>query len=325
MPSGGGPTLPQGVTGRAVGETFEQQKRTAPTWRRYARTPRIRKILRSRPGRAADTARRYVITAVARFRHPEVVRAVDTFCVFIGHVKSGGTLLGAILDAHPDALFADEADVLRYVNAGFSREQIFHLLAKGSRHAAMMGRVTARRLEAYHFEIPGQWQGRSRTLRVIGDTRAGPTTRQLGVEPRLIDRLERTLDDVGLRFIHVVRDPFDPIAVTVVRGNRSFDDAVADHAAQCERLVRLRSLIPAEHLLTVRYEDLVGRPNEEIRRACAFLRLAPEPGYVEACAAIIRVDVRPERDRIEWTPGRVAAVRAVIDAVPFLEPYRGGA
>ena len=282
-------------------------------------------MLRSRPGRAADTARRYAVTSIARIRHPEVVRSVDTFCAFIGHVKSGGTLLGAILDAHPDALFADEADVLRYVNAGFSRDQIFHLLAKGSHHAAAMGRVTARRLEAYHFAIPGQWQGRSRTLRVIGDTRAGPTTRQLGSDPRLLGRLERTLDGVGLRFIHVVRDPFDPIAVTVVRGNRSFEDAVADHAAQCERLERLRSLIPSEHLLTVRYEELVGRPDEQIRRACEFLRLVPEPGYVEACAAIIRSDVRPERDRIEWTPERVAAVHAVIDAVPFLEPYRGGA
>jgi hypothetical protein len=311
-----------------VGETYEQQEGAArhrPGWRRYARKLGVTKALTSKPGRSLNTARRYVTTSIARVAKPDVIRSVDTFCVLIGHVKSGGTLLGAILDAHPDAMFADEADALRYLEMGFGIDRIFHLLVRGSHHAAVTGRVTARRLEAYDFAIPGQWQGRSRTLRVIGDTRAGPTTRRLGSDPALLGRLDSELGRVRSMFVHVVREPFDPIAVTIVRGGRTFDNALADYAEQCERLERLRARIPAAHLHTVRYEDLVADPASQIRRACTFLGLEPEEGYVAACTAIVRPDVRPERERVEWPAEHVAAVRAVIDRVPFLEPYRDGA
>ena len=70
-------------------------------------------------------------------RNPERFAATDVLCVFIGHVKSGGSLLGAMLDAHPDALVSDEVGVLKYLEAGFSREQIFHLIEKGSRREAV--------------------------------------------------------------------------------------------------------------------------------------------------------------------------------------------
>ena len=76
---------------------------------------------------------------------------------------------------------------LRYVDAGFNRRQIADILVRRSRRQAMAGRVTARRLTAYDFEVPGQWQGRYQTLRVMGDSKAGMSTRRGPRVTRLID------------------------------------------------------------------------------------------------------------------------------------------
>lgn len=291
------------------------------TWRRLARSGPGSRLLASRSYRAVDTARRFAATSIQTARHRERFRDVETLCVFIGHAKSGGTLLGALLDAHPDVVLADEIDVLRYVAAGFRRDQIFHLLVKGSRREAQKGRVTARRLDPYSFAVPGQWQGRHRELRVIGESRAGPTTRRLGREPDLLPRLSQRMDGVRPRFIHVVRHPMDPIAAMVRRGRRTFDDAISDYGRQSRTLLELRRRIDPGDLLTVRYERFVREPVESLRASCTFLGLEPEEGYVNACAAIIDPSFRRERDTVEWQEGHLERVRALISRTPFLDGF----
>jgi hypothetical protein len=276
------------------------------------------RLLRSRPYRAADTARRFVSTSLRSARDPDRFRDVETICIFVGHVKSGGTLIGALLDAHPNAVMADEIDVLRYLSAGFRRDQIFDLLLKGSRREARKGRVTGRRLEPYSLAVPMQWQGRYEVLRVIGESRAGPTTRRFDHDPRLLPRLYERMGEVRPRFVHVVRNPYDPIAAMIVRGKRSFADASSDYARQCRTLLRLRERIDPEDLLTVWYEDFVRRPHESLGRVCGFLGLEASDEYRAACARIVDPSFRSERLLIEWRPEHVDAVRATIEQIPFL-------
>lgn len=290
-------------------------------WRRVARSGAGTRVLRSRPFRAMDTGRRYLTTSWSCIAHPGRFEEVSTFCVFIGHVKSGGTLLGSLIDAHPNALLADEIDALRYVAAGFRRDQVFHLLTKGSRREAMKGRVTARRLDSYAFAVPGQWQGRSTQLRVIGESRAGPTTRHLGDEPDLLPRLHRVMGRVRPRFIHVVRDPYDPIAAMARRSKRSLPEVTADYAARCRTLTRLRETIDPAALLTVRYEDVVRDPVGGLAETCRFLGLEPETGYLEACASVIEPTPRRDRDAVRWDARSIDAVASVIAGTPFLRGY----
>jgi hypothetical protein len=211
--------------------------------------------------------------------------------------------------------------VLRYLAAGFRRDQIFHLLLKGSRREVRKGRVTARRLDPYSFAVPSQWQGRHRELRVIGESRAGPTTRRLGREPDLLPRLSERMDGVRPRFIHVVRHPMDPIAAMVRRGRRTFEDAISDYGLQCRTLLELRRRIDPGDRLTIRYERLVREPVESLRASCMFLGLEPEERYVNACAAIVDPSFRPERDTVEWQEKHLDGVRELISRTSFLDGY----
>jgi hypothetical protein len=92
-------------------------------------------------------------------------RAVRSYCIFIGYPRSGHSLVGSLLDAHPNIVIAHELDALKYMNAGFSRGQILNLIVDRSRIFTKQGRVWT----GYSYRVPGQWQGNHRDLRVIGD------------------------------------------------------------------------------------------------------------------------------------------------------------
>jgi hypothetical protein len=84
--------------------------------------------------------------------------------VFIGYPRSGHTLVGFLLDAHPNVIVASQTSALRYFRHGFSAQQTFHVLVENSRQVAQTGREQRR----YSYDVPNQWQDRFDQLKVIG-------------------------------------------------------------------------------------------------------------------------------------------------------------
>jgi len=290
-------------------------------WRAFAKDGPGARVLRSPVFHKLDTARRYALTAYKTYRQPALFQDVKTFCLFIGQVKSGGTLLGSLLDAHPNVVLADEIDALHYVSAGFSRDQIFHLLLKGAKREALRGRITARRLKPYSLAVPGQWQGRYQKIEVIGDSKAGPSTRRFGQESQLLDHLRVVMATVDLRIIQVVRNPHDPISIMMVRGGRSFDNAINHYFDYCQTLVNLRNHLPAGSLTAVRYEEFVQQPRQKLGELCQFLGIEAHDTYLGACAGIVKATPDQYRQRVAWTPHWIEIVRDRIRQFDFLAGY----
>lgn len=290
-------------------------------WRQFAGRGLGAKVLRSQAYRSVDTARRFAVTAYKAYRQPALFQDVKTFCMFIGQVKSGGTLLGSLLDAHPDVVLADEVDALYYVSAGFKRDQIYHLLLKGAQREALKGRITARRLTPYSLAVPGQWQGRFQKIEVIGDSKAGPSTRRFGQEPALLEQLQRMMVDVDLRLIQVIRNPYDPISAMIIRGGRTFENAVDHYFDYCETLLRLRQQLPDASLLAVRYEDFVHEPERHLTDLCRFLGIEAERDYLNACTGIVKESPEQYRHLIEWSPRWISIVRDRMNPFDFLTGY----
>lgn len=290
-------------------------------FRRFAKRGPGRVVFSSRAYRRANLERHRVIARRGLRRDPAHLEQVRTFCLFVGHTKSGGSMLGGLLDAHPRVAMADEHDALRYVDAGFGRDAVLHLLERGSRAEARKGRVTARRLDPYSFRVPGQHQGGAVAPLVVGDTTAGKTTRRLAADPRALARLAELMGDVDVRFVQVVRNPFDPISVMRVRGRRTVDDAVEHYFAACDALVELRRRVPPEGLLTVRHEDFVGDVRGQLAAVCRFLGVEPVASHLDACASIVGPLERPRFELVEWSQGWIDEVHARIAGVDFLEGY----
>jgi hypothetical protein len=244
--------------------------------------------------------------------------SVEALCLFAGYPRSGHSLVGSLLDAHPDAVIAHELHVLRYVKYGYSREQIFAMLLENAReHAAAGKEVTG-----YRYEVPGQWQGRHRRLRVIGDKRGGTTIRKLRARPWLMPRLRHKIG-LPIRWVHVVRNPFDNIATIHRRSrDRSLEDALEHYFRMVEGVQWLKSRLEGdETLVDVRHEALLERPAETLEGLCHHLGLEPEPGYLRDAASIVWRRPHRSRDAVAWP----AAVREEVEKraarIPFLAGY----
>ena len=239
--------------------------------------------------------------------------------VIVGHTKSGGSLLGAMLDAHPAAILGEEIDVLELCQAGFGPDQIFRVLERSASREAEAGRVTARRLGGYSLAMPG-WQGMHDHATLAGVSRAGPTTRRLGGSDDSRRILRETFAGHRLALLHVVRRPHDSVAAMVLRSGRELGDAIADYAEQCRRLDLVRAEFP--DLLAVRYESLVADPGPTMRNVVEFVGLDDLVPHVEACIELVDASLVPESARIEWTDDELSALSAIIERHDFLETYR---
>lgn len=301
-------------------ERYWVRLKDSPSWRKRASSTPMRKLFKSRVFQRGDTLRRFWVSKLQSRRYHGQYRSIETLCLEIGHTKSGGTLIGAMLDAHPEIAMADELDVLRFMSDGFDIDQVTYLIGKASRQEAMKDRVTARRLEPYSFAVPGQSQGQLDGLRVIGDAKAGIATQRLGRDPSLLPQLLEFAHPLRVKFIHVVRNPFDPIGVMRIRGNRTFGNAAARYFENCRFLDDLRARIPKDAIRTIYYESMVADPTTTLRELCRFLDLDASDAYLEACSAVIG-EPRQERTLVDWTDEQVEAVAGEIARHNFLHGY----
>ena len=116
--------------------------------------------------------------------------------MFVGYPRSGHSLVGALLDAHPEIVIAHELDVLRQLRAGADKYELLDLLLRKAERFAEQGSMWS----GFSFAVPGQWQGKYRKLRVIGDKKGGGSSRALAEDPDLLGRLRATLD-LEMRFM----------------------------------------------------------------------------------------------------------------------------
>lgn len=250
---------------------------------------------------------------------PVLFADLKTFCLFLGYPRSGHSLVGALLDAHPDVIIAHELDVLKYVAAGWERAAIFHRLLENSRAAQAAGR----RWGDYDYQVPGQWQGRFRRLRVIGDKKGGGSLKRLASDPGLLGRLRQTVA-LDIKFVHVVRNPYDNIS-TMARHRETpaspLDKCVESYFARCRTLAWVKRHIEDRDILDVRYESFVEDPAAHLEGLCRFLGVEAAPDYLSACTRIVFAAPHRSRSKVAWTGEQVERVGREMANFPFLAGY----
>jgi hypothetical protein len=240
--------------------------------------------------------------------------AMEHFALFAGYARSGHTVLASILDAHPDAIVANELDAVGFLERGFSRAQILHMINVNARETAAAGNEWT----GYDYSVPGGWQGRVREPLVMGDKKAGVTLRRLMKDPGLLERLRGEMR-VPLRILHVVRNPYDHV---VARARQHPDDpmsaAIETLAGLYAGAAELRARVDTSEWLDLRSEELIANPETTIRRVLDFVGLEPEDAFVEAAAGIVMKSESRRRDTHEWTDEERAKIEACIHHHDFL-------
>jgi hypothetical protein len=241
--------------------------------------------------------------------------AVERFCLFVGYPRSGHSLVGALLNAHPEVVIAHELDVAPLVLAGIGRDRLYGRIVARARWFHLRGDRSN-----YDYRVPGGAQGTFTRLRVIGDKRGGAVTRALASNPDLLERL-RSLTGVPLRLVHVVRNPFDNVAAIARWHELSLPDAADFYFAHCDTTRELDALCQPGELLTIRHEAMLADPAATLPTLCEFVGVAAEESYVARCRAIVFPSPTGTRHKVAWPAGLVERIAERARAYPHLDGY----
>jgi hypothetical protein len=246
--------------------------------------------------------------------------------MFIGCPGSGHSLIGSLLDAHPQMAIAHEVDVLRFVRARFSRRQLLQLILDNVELAAKAGRVqtaysgpSTGRVE-YSYAVPNQWQGRWQELKVIGDKNAGESTKRLGAKPDLLTDLAERVR-LPLRVIHVFRNPYDNISTMARRRSVQLSVAIRSYFSRCDTVAGISEALPEGQVHHVRHESFIDDPEQNLAEVCRFLGVRAARCYLQDCARIVYPTPHASRLEAPWTSDLIRRVATEMARLPFLKGY----
>lgn len=249
---------------------------------------------------------------------------VESFCLFVGYTRSGHSIVGTILDAHPEAAIAHEQPLFgprRVATTGklqhATREDLFRMLVHDTEVRTDRGRRGYRRGAANPLPlVPGGSHGSVTTLRMIGTKRGQEAPTAWRMNPAIFDELG-ALVGVPLRLLHVYRNPWDNVA-SMARAT-SPDRAIPKYFGRARAIAGIKATgIPVYDLAL---EDLIARPQEEIASLLEFCGLAADDGFLDACASILDAEPHASRLEHEWTERERKSMVRRIESIPWLDRY----
>ena len=151
-----------------------------------------------------------------------VIDRVKTFVFFVGHARSGHSIVGSLMDGHPHMVISHEFDLFTRLSDGSlvpNKSAIFNGLWRNTRRALSGFRAKSTDGKGYTLFVDGLYQGRYIDhIDVIGDKKGGATTYLLLTKPNKWSNALNVLRslNVTLKVIHVIRNPYDNIATALV-------------------------------------------------------------------------------------------------------------
>ncbi|MBC8234772.1 sulfotransferase [bacterium] len=269
---------------------------------------------------ALDLARLYPVSFYRGWKNRKLFEDVETYCMFIGYPRSGHSLIGALLDAHPNMIMAHELGALKYVHALFSKKQIYSLLLEKSQLFATGGQKRG----GYLYDVPNQWQGKYRKLQIIGDKQGAGAILRLRANPWLLKRLKHTFSKI--KFIHVIRNPYDNISSISkkqkVQGRGlNLRESINYYFSLCETVTEIKKQIEDDELFELKHESFIDSPTVYLRELCCFLGVDASDDYLNDCANIVFKSPNKSRYNTQWSSELIDIVKDRIDKFLFLHGY----
>ncbi len=256
-------------------------------------------------------------------RYREDFEKVPVFVMFLGYPRSGHTLIGALLNAHPEVWISHELHVLKYIKNGNTRDEIFGKIIAQGKWFSARGECWS----GYSYKVPRQWQGRFNNLKVIGDKRGGASTRWLTRYPDLLNKLEHVIQK-DIRIIHNQRNPFDNITTRTRGGNEYLRETGEDelykhinkHFKDVDTVARILEN-KQFNILNLSHEEFVSDPKQALITLCKFIGVDPYDDYIRDAVSIVKKSTHKSRHSIVWPEKTKSIVNEYINRYDFLHGY----
>lgn len=301
---------------------------------------------------ARQSVFRYRLRAlIARMRNGSIPSQPAVFANFVGFPRSGHSLIGSLLDAHPNAVIAHELDAMGLFEKGVSPRELAALCALNSEAFTASGRWW----NGYQYAVPGGGHGVSTSrgpITVIGDKKGDWVARWTAHSPDIIERF-RKRSPYNTKWILVTRHPCDNVATMSLRKGRVYDrlriahrdpqafrtalaeaqstgtiaataldEIVEDWRALCAATAHIKACVPKDDWHEIVYEEFVEAPEASLSDLCTFLGLPDDPDWLARAASVVRTERAKSRERVSWQPNQRAALAETVAARDFLKAYR---
>lgn len=242
---------------------------------------------------------------------------INSFCLFMGYPRSGHSLIGCLLDAHEEVCLSHELNVFSLLNSvSLSRNEIYQLITQNSKEFALLKNQWGR----YNYHVEGQFQGCSTKCRVIGDKKGGATPLFLYKNPQLLNHFQEIIG-VPIKFVHVIRNPFDNIATINSQDQPDLKKAILFYHSLCISNQYLINSSGPIKIIQFRHEDFIKDPKDIMSQLINFFGLKASQQYLNDCCAILKKSPNRSRDTINWSNSLKNEVYKIINQYDFLSGY----
>lgn len=205
---------------------------------------------------------------------------IQTFSFFLAPSRSGHSVMGHLLSAHPEVMFSDELDALMWFDEGFRADQVYAVIKYQNFRFEKRGR----RKSGYRYKIPNSqqyvWE---QYPKVIGDCKGRQSSLRIAKDPSFVDRLRQAVG-VPLRVFVQGRHPYEIVASEMRRRQWSLRVAVDNLIEEIESIETAAQQLQSEERIVLYHEDLLRSPEDTFRTMFTFLGVEPTPEIVQTCA-----------------------------------------
>ena len=275
------------------------------------------------------------ICAISALFRTRKYKNVHTFCCFIGYSRSGHTVVGSLLDAHPNVVISTEAHAFNLIKLGYGRRALFFYLEIWSK---LISRLLGNKWTGYDYQVKGADQGSSQSISIIGDKKGNGTLTAISRNRNLPTTMKKTIA-LPIKYIHVIRNPFDIITTMhnrnpAIANTTNQGEATRDRKFS-KRLLRkftksyFRKASLVQELIdegemgihSLYHEDLISKPEETLKSIFDFIGVKTDPDFISSCADILYDNPNKSRHSILWPKKLKRIVLENSNEIAFLKNY----
>ena len=275
-----------------------------------------------------------------------VIDRVKTFVFFVGHARSGHSIVGSLMDGHPHMVISHEFDLFTKLSDGSlvpNKSAIFNGLWRNTRRALSGFRAKSTDGKGYTLFVDGLYQGRYIDhIDVIGDKKGDVTTYLLLTKPNKWSNALNVLRslNVTLKVIHVIRNPYDNIATALMYlkyKDTNFGDIkkkkliyefdsgtiksrINGHFSYHRAIERATKTYNLD-LIQIHGKELILDPTGTLLKLCNYLGITCSNNYLEICSNKLYKNESRTRHMIKWTDEYLSMIQQNIEKHSSLKGY----
>ena len=284
---------------------------------------------------------------------PQVVDRVKKFVLFVGMGRSGSSILGSILDAHPHVIVSHEYCVFNHFQEFNSsqdslKETLFNVLYSKSQIDVTKRRsYTQGHGHSYTLKVSGLWQGTYENyIEVVGDKSGAQITRPYLENKEAFKNMYKELKEglkIPILFLWPMRNPYDQISTYMYSKYIHSNSLTQERAKRLHKPIDkpelldiaintvftfydatqelVENVLGEENVLNVHNCDLVDDPRGTISKIFDFLEVRINEDHLDVCAEKVFNSESKSRKLVQWTPKQIKMVEKRIKDHKTLSRY----